>query len=97
MESFPYRDVRRVARPEQVGATMVGSEVTATVADISGDVAIRASGSRLDLAGVRLIGRSAAVVCPRRSNFIFSLSWIESPHRNGSVHEYVEVSPDDPL
>ncbi len=89
--------LKTVIRNDRVGATIVGSEVVATATDITGDIAINVSRSRLDLAGVRLVGTTAAVAAEQGSNVTFSVSWIESPRRRGPVHEYIEVAPGHPL
>ncbi len=86
-----------VIRNDRVGATIVGSEVVATATDVTGDIAISVARSRLDLAGVRLVGTTAAVAAEQGSKVTFSVSWIESPRRRGPVHEYIEVAPGHPL
>ena len=76
---------------------MDGSNVTITSSLIQAPVAIRAIESRLDLAGVRLIGREAAVLAPYKSKLVFSVSHIASPHTTGSIHGWYEVGPKNPL
>ena len=89
--------LKTVITNDQVAATIVGSEITATATDVSGDVAINASRSRLDFAGVRLAGRSAALIAEQASNVTFSVSWIQSPHTHGPMHGFLVVVPNAPL
>jgi hypothetical protein len=58
----------------------------ATNASLRGRVAIRAEGSRLDLAGVSLRARERGVEMPAPSRFYFSVSdWHGSDH-DGDAH-----------
>jgi hypothetical protein len=86
-----------VIEGDGIAVELVGSELTATATDISGEVAIKAARSRLDLAAVRIRGRSAAVIAPQASNIIFSVSLLTSPHRSGPVHSFFRVGPESPL
>jgi len=75
-----------------------GSELVLTNVTIEGNVAIQTSNSRLDLAGVKLIGRTAAVVAAKNdSTLVFSVSRIESPHTTGPIHGPRTVSRGRPL
>lgn len=73
------------------------SVVTATGLRAEGDVALEAAGSRLDLAGVTLIGRSAAARGERPSTLLFSVSRAESPHFQGFLHGVRQLGPEKPL
>jgi pimeloyl-ACP methyl ester carboxylesterase len=86
-----------VIEGDGVAVELIGSELTATATDISGEIAIKAARSRLDLAAVRIQGRSAAIIAPQASNIIFSVSTLASPHRNGPVHTFLRVGPGSPL
>ncbi len=81
----------------QGGLRADDAKVTITNSVIQASVAIKAIDSRLDLAGVRLIGSEAAVQAPYRSEVLFSVSYITSPHTTGSVHGWREVGPRNPL
>ncbi len=74
--------------------TLEGSEVVATASRIAGDVAIDAARSRLDLAGVELVGHTAAVVARTTTNIVFSVSTLASPHHSGYRHGFHELSND---
>jgi len=73
------------------------SEITLTNVSIEGNVAIQASSSRLDLAGVMLAGKTAAVSAKKDSTLIFSVSRVESPHTAGYVHGSRKVKLGKPL
>ena len=74
-----------------------GSDLVITATQISGDVAIRTSGSRLDLAAVQLKGTRYAVQAERGSSLVFSTSSIDSSRGSRSVHEFVKVDRRHPL
>lgn len=71
---------------------IVGSELEATASRIEGAVAIASSRSRLDLAGVELVGREAALEARTTTNVVFSVSEITSPHTRGYVHGFRELN-----
>jgi hypothetical protein len=73
------------------------SEITLTNVIVEGNIAIQTSDSRLDLAGVRLAGRTDAVSAKKDSTLIFSVSRVESPHTSGYVHGSRRITPDRPL
>jgi hypothetical protein len=73
------------------------SSLTATAVSMVADIAILASGSRMDLAGVDIVGRKAAVQANDNLRIIFSVSHVESPHTSGSIHGLREVTPASPL
>jgi len=79
------------------GLIATDADVTITGGSIKGPVAITASGSHLDLAGVTVTGSEAAVRAPRRSRVLFSVSYLHSPHSDGSVHGLWIVGPENPL
>ena len=86
----------RIGGP-QGGLRVDDSNVTITSSVIAASVAIKAIDSRLDLAGVRLIGSEAAVQAPYASRLLFSVSVIKSPYTTGSIHGWREVGPKNPL
>lgn len=63
------------------------SDITITNGAISGVIAIKAIGSRFDIAGVQLKGTQAAVK-GLNSKFVFSICRINSPHMNGALHTF---------
>ena len=73
------------------------STLTATAVSMVADIAILTSGSRMDLAGVNIVGRKAAVQANDNSTIIFSVSHVESPHTSGNIHGLRRVTPDSPL
>jgi hypothetical protein len=72
------------------------STIVMTGGRIEGNVAISAYASRLDLAAVEVEGRKAAVVAPKRSYIVFSMSRLTSPYTNGLVHDFVTVTDRNP-
>jgi pimeloyl-ACP methyl ester carboxylesterase len=86
----------------QIGGTDGGlhvddARVTITSSLIEGRVAITAVRSHLDIAGSRIVGTEAALVAPLKSEVLFSVSWVQSPHFRGSLHELRIVAPGNPL
>lgn len=75
----------------------VGAELTLTATTLSGEVAIHASRSRLDLAAVTLDASHEAVTGGSGSSLIFSISEVHSTSRNGGLHGYFEVDHNTPL
>ena len=73
------------------------SRIKVTGGQISGETAIIASGSVIDLAGVKLTGKKAAVQATNGSRVLFSVSRIESPYNNGYMHGLYVVVPGSPL
>ncbi len=78
-------------RASEVALDVTQSEVTATASDFSGEVAIRADASRIDLAGVHLLALGNAVEVKRVSRLIGSISRIQSPNYTGYWHDSVEL------
>src|SRR5258706_515193 len=82
------------------GATRLpaySSTLVMTGGRIEGNVAITASGSRLDLAAVEVEGREAAVTARQRSYVVFSLCPVRSPRTRGDVHDFYAVTENNPL
>jgi hypothetical protein len=67
------------------------SDITITNGDISGVIAIKAEGSRFDLAGVHLNGSQDAVKAVD-SKFVFSVSRASSSHMDGALHVYKKMN-----
>lgn len=81
----------------EAGMRADDAEVQVTASVIEADVAITAIDAKLDLAGVRLIGRELAVRAPAGARLVFSVSEIESPLNKGPVHGAVSVGPKNPM
>lgn len=93
----------------ETGLYARASSIVVTGGRIEGDVAIRASGSRFDLAAVEVQGRRAAVqaeveteeggkaATPPRSSIVFSLTRVRSPLTRGELHDFYSITPDNPL
>jgi len=77
--------------------TVKNSKVTATALTIEGELAIDASGSNLDLAGVTITAGKYAVKTRNVSFILFSVSYISSPPSSGYMHGRQVVTPDNPL
>jgi pimeloyl-ACP methyl ester carboxylesterase len=73
------------------------ARVSITSSVIEGRVAITAVQARLDIAGSRIVGREAALVAPLKSEVLFSVSRVQSPHFRGNLHELRSVTPNNPL
>jgi hypothetical protein len=84
-----------------VGVKAIDSVVNLSGCSIDSDVAILTSNSSVDLAGVKLTGKSAAVKemvlkSEDRSTVIFSVSKIKSPFNDGYKHEIKLVTDKNP-
>jgi len=79
------------------GLSVDDARVTITSSLIEGRVAITAVGAHLDIAGSRIVGREAALVAPLKSEVLFSVSRVQSPHFRGSLHGLRIVAPGNPL
>ncbi len=73
------------------------STLTLTNVELKADTAIIASGSTLDLAGVKLYGRKSAVQAVNGSNLLFSVSKVKSPYTNSYLHGLYKVTRRRPL
>ena len=73
------------------------SRIKVTGGQLSGETAVIASGSIIDLAGVKLTGKKAAVQATNGSRLLFSVSRIESPFNKGYIHGLYVVEPGSPL
>lgn len=76
---------------------MANSRVEMTAVTVRGRVAVNATGSVVDAAGVHFVGTEAAVRAPAPSAFTFSVSRIDSPYGSGFFHDVYSVTADDPL
>jgi len=79
------------------GLRVDDARVTITSSQIEGKVAITALKSHLDIAGSRIIGTEAALVAPLKSEALFSVSRVQSPHSYGNLHGLRSVAPGNPL
>ncbi|MBH9577005.1 alpha/beta fold hydrolase [Inhella proteolytica] len=76
----------RIQAPRGAALHSLRSVLTATASQLSGEWAIRADDSRLDLAGVQLQGEQTAVQVDGRSRLLLSISRLESPQYRGYAH-----------
>jgi pimeloyl-ACP methyl ester carboxylesterase len=86
----------------EVGLYANNATIEMTNGRIDGNVAINALASRLDLAGVRVEGRRAAVQTETNpalptASVVFSVSRVRSPHTDGEVHGYFALVSGKPL
>jgi len=81
----------------ETGLYARSSTIVMTGGRIEGNVAITALESRLDLAGVEVEGREAAVTAPKRSYVVFSLCRVRSPRTQGEVHDFYAVTENNLL
>ncbi|OHB24926.1 MAG: hypothetical protein A2X84_04075 [Desulfuromonadaceae bacterium GWC2_58_13] len=81
----------------EIGLRAEGSTVIANGLRIEAPVAVSASNSRLDLAGVRLSGSRAAVSTDSWVTLLFSVSRIQSPHGSGTIHGLRELRAGEAL
>jgi pimeloyl-ACP methyl ester carboxylesterase len=79
------------------GLSVDDARVRITSSLIQGKVAIVATGARIDLAGVKIVGAEAAVKAPSQSDLLFSISQVVSPQFSGYVHGLRSVTPGTPL
>ena len=87
----------RITGEEGPVLRVVNSRVTGTAFDAEGTVAISASSSSFDLAGVALKGREAALISDDKVRVVFSVSSLSSPHSYGYMHKRFVVTPENPL
>ena len=73
------------------------ARVTITSSLIEGQVAITAVNAHLDIAGSYIVGTEAALVAPVKSEVLFSVSRVKSPHFFGNLHGLRNVTPGRPL
>jgi pimeloyl-ACP methyl ester carboxylesterase len=71
---------------------VVGSQVEMTACDLSGTVALDSEGSKVDLAGVNLLGRRAGVHVSGSSQIIFSVCRLDSPINHRYLHDAMELN-----
>jgi pimeloyl-ACP methyl ester carboxylesterase len=81
----------RVRNASGSALEVVNSELIATAGEFSGDVAISADKSRLDLAGIRLDARNTAIKIKRFTRVVGSSSEIRSPAYTGTWQGSQEI------
>ncbi|MBI5014389.1 MAG: alpha/beta hydrolase [Deltaproteobacteria bacterium] len=84
-------------RGDETGMLVRNAFVEATGVTIEAADAMVTSDSRLDLAGVELIGQRNAIRAEKPSTILFSVSRATSPHTSGYLHGVREVSAEHPL
>ncbi len=70
-----------------VAVMAIRSRLTMTATDVAGEIGVVAEGSDLDLAGVSISGRAAALRATGSTRIVFSVSQLKSPHFRGALHE----------
>ena len=83
------------------------SKVIFTGGKVEGDVAITSKGSKFDIAGTMLVGKSAALKSipddaapadhPAVTSVLFSVTPVQSPHSSGYRHGPFSILPEKPL
>jgi hypothetical protein len=85
-----------VVESSDVALSAAGSEVTATGVRLRGRVAIRADGSRFDMAGVSLVATERGVEMLAPSRLYFSVSDWHGTDHNGDAHFLWPLPADTP-
>jgi pimeloyl-ACP methyl ester carboxylesterase len=80
---------------DETAIETVGSVITITNGYISGDIAMWADHSSLDLAGVSLVGEKSALTIDGGVRLIFSVSDLSSPRYTGFIHGGIELKKTD--
>ncbi|WP_455203059.1 alpha/beta fold hydrolase [Kaarinaea lacus] len=84
-------------RGDAIGMKTYRSRVTATALTVRAPVAVEATQSRLDLAGVDLIAENEALMSKGEAKIVFSVSRIKSKHHDKFYHGIYEIRRDNPL
>ena len=82
---------------EKGGLVVDGSRITITSSRLAGRPAVRATDSKLDIAGSRLIGHRAAVTTTSLAELVCSVCEVEGVAHHGPLHGVRAVTPDMPL
>ncbi|MBA1145572.1 alpha/beta hydrolase [Ectothiorhodospiraceae bacterium WFHF3C12] len=86
-----------VVHGDEVALVLAHSTVEMTASRIQAPVAIDATGSRVDAAGVTLKASRIAIRAPAPSVFTFSVSLLELGGERRYLHDVVEVTSKNPL
>ncbi len=82
---------------KKIGIEISTSHLTGTALTIKGETAIKASASRIDFAGVDIVGRKFGIKTDKTSAVLFSVSKIKSPLTHKNMHGFFKVTKDTPL
>ena len=82
---------------EKTAIDVFKSDLLITASKISGETAIYASASRLDLAAVSLNGTEFVINGNAKSSIVFSVSNIHSKYESRDIHEFLKVDRKTPL
>lgn len=82
---------------KKVAIDVFKSDLLITASKISGETAIYASASRLDLAAVSLNGTEFVINGNAKSSIVFSVSNIHSKYESRDIHEFLKVDRKTPL
>jgi hypothetical protein len=88
-------------KSDHVGVKVIDSVTTMSGCTIDADVGLLISNSSVDLAGVKITGKTAAIkeaglTAEHKSTVIFSVSKIKSPFHDGYKHEIKIVTEKNP-
>lgn len=81
----------------EIGLHAHNATIVITGGVISGETAIYALNSRLDIAATRIRASRSAMTAPVASSLIATMSEIDSPRQRGALHGAVSVVPGKPL
>ncbi|MBU2885688.1 alpha/beta hydrolase [Gilvimarinus agarilyticus] len=89
--SLQVNNSKLVGRNVNLGSSAIGlqadnAEIELTNAHIQGDIAVSVNASQLDLAGVLIEGESEAVRAYQASEFVFSVSQMQTPDYQKNLH-----------
>lgn len=79
------------------GLVVDDSDLFITGGDLQGDVALQASDSKLDIAGVVITGKKAAIHIHKQTEIVLSVSELHSPLTNRVMHQELKVDDDQDL
>lgn len=99
IDELVIRNSRVEIRTSEVGSDQQGAEVynsvlVATATDFKGERPIVISGSRLDLAGVRIVAGDVPFEVSEPSTVLFSVSNVRTPDYGRHVHGVFYLAPD---
>lgn len=84
---------------DKTAAEAIDSIVTVTGGNFTADVGLAVANSKIDLAGVTIVAKKAAILSTSNINstVVFSICKIKSQHNSRNIHDIIEVSQDNPL
>jgi pimeloyl-ACP methyl ester carboxylesterase len=84
---------------DKVAIKVIDSIITVTGSSITADIGLSVSNSKIDLAGVKIYAKKAAILSTSdiTSTVVFSICKIKSQYNNRNIHDILEVTQDKPL